>query len=131
MSEVSAAIFIDGNKALCFKRGISKYPYLSYKYEFPGGKLEVGETPKEAIIRELREELDIDLDSSDVNEFLDTIHEYPDFTVTMHFFIIEYVPDYVLKEHSDAIWVESGLLSQVDLAEADKDVIESLEEYLG
>ena len=51
--EVSAAIIVDGTKVLCFKKGVSKHDYLSDHYEFPGGKLEPGETPSLALVREL------------------------------------------------------------------------------
>ena len=54
--EVSAAIIVDGTKVLCFKKGVSKHDYLSDHYEFPGGKLEPGETPSLALVRELAEE---------------------------------------------------------------------------
>ena len=57
MIEVSAAIIYVQNNILCLQRGKSKYNYVSYKYEFPGGKLDKGEDPLKALKREIKEEL--------------------------------------------------------------------------
>ena len=59
--EVVAAIIQNNNQILCVQRGPSKYAYVSHKYEFPGGKVEAGETKEQAIIREIKEELHIDI----------------------------------------------------------------------
>ena len=58
---VVAAIIIQDEQILCVQRGESKLPYISKKYEFPGGKVEAGETLSETVIREIREELDMDI----------------------------------------------------------------------
>ena len=61
MIEVAAAIIIFQNKILCFQRGLAKYDYVSYKYEFPGGKLNQNEDPITALKREINEELKIEI----------------------------------------------------------------------
>lgn len=129
--EVSAAIFVDGSRVLCFRRGISRYPYLSCRFEFPGGKVEYGETPDRTIVRELEEELDVHVGSRDLIPFCNTVHEYPDFTVRMNFFIINGIPDYNLKEHLSAVWMDAGSLSRLDWVDADREILESLEGYIG
>ena len=79
MIEVTAAIIFIENKVLCLKRGHSKYSYISNKYEFPGGKIKVNETPIDALIREIREELEMEI--SIRNYFLKVDHIYPDFSL--------------------------------------------------
>ena len=59
---VSAAIIIENKKILCVQRNKGKYDYISYKYEFPGGKIEINESQIDALHRELKEELDISVD---------------------------------------------------------------------
>jgi 8-oxo-dGTP diphosphatase len=81
---VAAAIFLDG-KLLCFQRGEAKYSYISYKFEFPGGKVEPGESLKTALTRELIEELELHVS---IKDFVTTVeHQYPDFAIRMHCYI--------------------------------------------
>jgi len=75
--EVVAAVIIFENKILCVQRNENKFEYISKKYEFPGGKMEVGETKEETIKREISEELKIDIEVGE--EFLTVTHQYPDF----------------------------------------------------
>ena len=76
MIEVVAAVIYLRNKILCFKRSAGKFDYVSFKYEFPGGKLEAGESPADALKMELQEELGL---SVIVGKKLTTVfHEYPD-----------------------------------------------------
>ena len=77
---VAAVVEVDG-KVLCMQRGKTRYTYTSYLWEFPGGKIEEGETPQQALHRELIEEMDLDVE---VHELLSTVtHDYPDFTITL------------------------------------------------
>lgn len=126
--EVSAAIITDGSKVLCFQKGESKRPYLSYKFEFPGGKLEANESPIQAIIRELKEEIDFDCSSCSINSYRDLEHDYADFSVLIHYFVIRCGnPVYTLKEHKTAIWTPIGELHTLDWADADSVVAEIIE----
>lgn len=127
--EVSAGIFYDEDIVLCFRKSKAKYDYLSYKYEFPGGKLESGESPKEALVRELDEELSLSVDSL---EFLGTVdHSYPDFDVRLHFFLIPYSGiEPTLKEHTAADWIPIDKLDSIDWAEADRLILPELRDRL-
>lgn len=82
---VVAAIIINSDKILCMQRGICKFDYISKKYEFPGGKVEFGETEIAAITREIKEELCIDIIVK--NKYITVDHTYPDFKITMDCYI--------------------------------------------
>jgi 8-oxo-dGTP diphosphatase len=62
---VSAAIILVNDEILCFQRGPSKFDYVSHKYEFPGGKIEEGESPEKALVREIKEELNLEISQLD------------------------------------------------------------------
>ena len=130
MLEVSAGIMIDGSKILCFQKGKAKYPYLSFKYEFPGGKVEPGEIPKDTIIRELKEELDLDISKNDIEYLCCTTTDYPDFSVTIHSFLIwVHGIDYTLSEHQKAIWSEIKDLDNLDWAKADVAIVGKIKDH--
>jgi 8-oxo-dGTP diphosphatase len=123
--EVVAAIIIDNGKILCTQRAVNKIPYISKKYEFPGGKMEIGETKEETIRREILEELKIIIEVKE--EFLTVIHEYPDFTLTMHSFICTCKnPTVTLSEHIDFKWLDKAELSTLDWAAADIPIVDKL-----
>jgi len=95
---VVAAIIKHDNKILCVQRGKCKYDYVSNKFEFPGGKIEEGETEENAIIREIDEELKMSIYPE--KHFHTVKHQYPDFYLTMHSFICSCVnPSVQLTEH--------------------------------
>ena len=83
--EVVAAVIFYNNKILCVQRGDNKYNYIAFKYEFPGGKVESGETNEKAIKREIQEELNLEISID--SKFITVNHQYPDFTLVMHSFI--------------------------------------------
>ena len=125
--EVVAAIIEYDNKILCMQRNVSKYAYTSLKYEFPGGKVESGETNPEALERELREEMDMDVSITDKDYFMTIHHVYPDFAITMHAYTVNVdSPKFTRKEHINHEWLEVKDLKKLDWAAADMPIVEKL-----
>ena len=124
MLVVAAAIFRD-NRVLCVQRPKHTKEYKSLKWEFPGGKIEVSESREEALVREIREELSVDIE---VSEFLLTVeHTYPDFHLTMHVFkCVLDQGEITLNEHVALKWLSVDELDQLDWAAADIPVVKSL-----
>jgi 8-oxo-dGTP diphosphatase len=122
---VSAAIIVENKKILCVQRNKGKYDYISYKYEFPGGKLEVGENEEDALKREISEELNLEIDVAE--KFLVVTHEYLDFDLTMHSYLCKANTEkLVLKEHIDAKWLYKNELIELDWAAADLPIVSKL-----
>lgn len=123
--EVVAAVIISENKILCVQRNQNKYDYISFKYEFPGGKIEEGESKEQALKREIIEELNMDIDIT--KSFLTVYHEYPDFHLTMHSFIcLCKDTTMVLREHIDFKWLSIDNLHSLNWAAADVPIVEKL-----
>ena len=124
--KVVAAIIIEKGKVFATQRG---YGEFKDGWEFPGGKIEEGETPQEALVREIREELDTDIK---VGARLATVeHDYPKFHLSMDTFICKIKSgNLVLKEHEDAKWLTKETLNTVEWLPADVDLIEKIEEIL-
>ena len=120
--KVVAAIIINNNKVFATQRG---YGEFKDGWEFPGGKIESGETPQEALIREIKEELDTEIE---VKDYLETVeYDYPEFHLSMDCFFCEIKSgDLVLKEHEAAKWLTAETLDSVDWLPADKGVIEEI-----
>ena len=121
---VVAAIIVKNNKFFATQRGCGDF---KDGWEFPGGKVEEGETPQEALMREIREELAADIR---VGELFDTIeYDYPEFHLSMKSYICELVSEEIeLKEHEAARWLGRGELDTVDWLPADKGLIEGLKQ---
>lgn len=118
--EVVAAVIVKDNKVFCCKRGPGRD--LEGYYEFPGGKIEVNETKEEALIREIKEELNIDIS---IDSYITTIeHDYPSFHLIMHVYrCIIINGDISLNEHTDSIWCNVNELSDINFAPGDLKVL--------
>ena len=124
--EVVAAILIYNNEILCAQRGTSKFEYVNFKYEFPGGKIEIGETKENALIRELWEELHLEITNPIF--FMTNKHQYPDFEITMHSFKCQVdSKELVLTEHINAKWLPPENLGELNWAEADLPIVNALQ----
>ena len=121
--EVVAAVIIQNNMVFATQRG---YGDFKDGWEFPGGKVEKGETPEEALIREIREELDADIS---VDSFLCTVdYDYPKFHLTMHCYICSIIGgELLLLEHEAARWLDRDSLWTVEWLPADVEVVKTLE----
>lgn len=124
--EVAAAIIMEDGKIFATQRG---YGEFKDGWEFPGGKIEQGETPEQALKREIREELDTEIE---VGELFETVeYDYPGFHLTMHCFICTVKSgDLVLKEHEAARWLTGETLNNVDWLPADVGLIEKLKDVI-
>lgn len=123
--EVVAGIIFYKDLVLCVQRAKNKLKYISEKYEFPGGKIEDGETKKDALNRELIEELKISTNIK--SPYLTVTHEYPDFELTMHSYICEVESkEITLTEHIDYRWLSISDLENLDWAAADIPIVKKL-----
>ena len=118
--EVVAAVILQDGKFFATQRGYGEWKDW---WEFPGGKIESGETPEEALKREIREELATEIE---VKELLTTIdYDYSKFHLTMHCYLCTILSGQPsLLEHEDARWLEMDEMNSVRWLPADKDVIE-------
>ena len=122
--EVVAAIIRKGDRIFATQRGYGEWKDF---WEFPGGKVEPGETPEEALKREIREELSTEIG---VEGFLCTVeYDYPKFHLTMHCYLCSLLTEALhLNEHEAARWLDKDELNGVEWLPADKDVVRSLKE---
>ena len=120
--EVVAAIIIKDGQVFATQRGYGEFQGW---WEFPGGKMEAGESPQEALKREIREELDAEIE---VKELLETVEwDYPNFHLTMHCFICSLLSDSLhLNEHEAAAWLTCETLRSVKWLPADEILLDSL-----
>ena len=120
--EVVAAIIRKGDKIFATQRGYGEWQDW---WEFPGGKMEVGETPEEALRREIREELSAEIS---VDEYLCTVeYDYPAFHLTMHCYLCSLVTEALhLNEHEAARWLIKDELDNIKWLPADLSVVQLL-----
>lgn len=123
MLEVVCALIENDKKTLICQR--SETMSLPLKWEFPGGKVKTGETEVGALKREIKEELNLEIE---VHEKLEkVIHHYPDFSICLHPYRCSLLThDIQLTEHKRAVWVAARDLHQYDWADADVPVMEEL-----
>jgi len=124
--DVVAAIIKDKDTILATRRGYGEFVNM---WEFPGGKIEIGENNKEALIREIKEELSITIS---VDTFVKTVeYDYPNFHLTMHCFICTQINGTLtLNEHNDAKWIHKSELDELDWLPADLELLQELKKYL-
>lgn len=119
---VVAAVIKDGDKIFATERG---YGDFKGGWEFPGGKIEAGETPQEALKREIKEELDVDIK---VHDLIDTVeYDYPEFHLSMDCFWCEIINGkLVLKEHQAARWLTKETINDVEWLPADIELVKKI-----
>ncbi len=128
---VAAALVNENNEVLLAQRPKGKR--LAGKWEFPGGKVEDGESPEEALARELKEELGITVAESDLEPFWFLSHPYPEYKFHL------LMPVYLCRvwkgepkplTHSEIIWELPASMSELDMIEADAELVQRLKETL-
>lgn len=123
MTEVVAALIWDNDRFMICQRPPHKARGMLW--EFVGGKVEKGETGKQALVRECKEELNVTINVGDI--FMEVLHKYPDITVHLTLFnavIAEGVPERL--EHNDIKWITVSEIENYDFCPADKEILESL-----
>lgn len=126
LTEVSCAIIMDGDRVLLTLR--DEHMRHPMKWEFPGGKLQAGETPEGCLIREIREELGVEIS---VKQLLPAVkHRYSDIWIKLIPFVCSIREgDIILTEHRYSHWVHRSELDQMDLLEADLKVVALIDRY--
>ena len=124
--QVVAAIIIRNNEVFATQRGYGEWKGW---WEFPGGKIEQGECPQEALKREIREELDAEIA---VGELLDTVEwDYPTFHLTMHCYVCSLESENIrLNEHESASWLNRSTLDSVQWLPADQGLLPKIAKLL-
>lgn len=121
-----AAVIEDGGRIFATQRGYGEFKDM---WEFPGGKMEAGESREEALRREIREELDTEIN---IGKLLCTVeYDYPAFHLTMHCYLCSVVSGtLVLKEHESARWLPAEALESVDWLPADLQILPIIRQNL-
>ena len=124
--EVVAAVIIKDDEVFATQRGYGEFKGW---WEFPGGKIERGECPQEALIREIREELDAEIS---VGDLLETVEwDYPNFHLTMHCFVCSLTSESMhLNEHEAAAWLTKETLHAVKWLPADEGILAKIDNIL-
>lgn len=121
--DVVAAVLVDDGRILATQRG---YGEFEGKWEFPGGKIEPGETPEEALVREIHEEMAAGIT---VERSLCTVqYDYPKFHLNMQCFVCSLASAFELLEHHAAKWVGAADIDTLDWLPADDEVIQAIKE---
>ena len=124
---VAASIIFRDGCLFAARRAYSPYPYLIHKFEFPGGKIEAGETPSQCVTRELIEEMDWTV--SPIKEFPPYFHKYPDFEIALYPVLCLAEGNPVNKEHEELVWLSIPMLNPNSWAPADAELLAQLKEH--
>ena len=120
--EVVAAIIYKDGAYFTTQRGYGEFEGM---WEFPGGKIEPGESSEDALKREIQEELGVDIVIEDL--ICTTEYDYPSFHLTMHCYLCSVASDEIeLREHKSALWLTAETLDSVEWLPADKEVVDKL-----
>ena len=123
ITEVVAALIWDGDRFMICQRPAHKARGLLW--EFVGGKVEAGETGEQALIRECREEIDVELSVGDV--FMEVLHEYPDLTVHLTLYNASIAQGTPRKlEHNDIRWITPDEIPDYDFCPADVEILAAI-----
>ena len=126
--EVVASVIFDGRSVYCFKKGQHKHEYLSNKFEFPGGKIKLGENKEDALRREIMEELNVVIKV--LEPLLEFDFEYPDFSLTMTCFKCSLQSGtFHLSEHTQVILQPIEELEQLEWLPADIPIVNFIREF--
>ena len=127
---VGAVILDKVGRILVAQRPYSETSYKSYKWEFPGGKVEENESPKEALIREIREELDCEIIVG--NKLTELEYDYPDFKLKMDLFLCHLKEGNLPKamEHNQIKWISPKEIDTLDWLEADYKILPVIQKHL-
>lgn len=122
----AAGILKQGNRICAVRR---KFGDFAGYYEFPGGKVEPGETAEQAVIRECKEELDVDVEILHLVTVIE--HDYPGFHLTMPLFLCEIVGgSLTLSVHDDLVWLDEENIAQLNWIEATKNLVPKIKEIM-
>lgn len=123
MLNVTCAIILQGGKILATQR--SEQMNLPLKWEFPGGKVEIDENEEECILREIKEEINIEIEI--LGRLMPSVYQYPTFTINLIPFVAKYLDGEInLAEHCDFRWVDKSDLMNLDWAPADISIVQEI-----
>lgn len=120
---VSAAVIEKDGKVFAAQRG--NHGELALRWEFPGGKIEQGETPEQALVREIKEELDTTIEV--IHPIATVEHEYETFSITLYAFLCRiFTGNLTIKEHVASKWLDKIQLKTLDWSGADAEIVKIL-----